>query len=180
MISTTPKIIKFCKRKNKKQSTKIRVLKYSICMVLVIFGCAATLALCVDDTPPIKTTERFLVQDAPPAPQKQFETKNDITKTIFDETGITLPDVNNENQRLIAQRDIRQLIYPIYRINKPFNAKPDDSCYVSVNKSVVSVIKCNNAVVKRFLEVAISKYEQQLSAVFENNKLKFKILLKFE
>lgn len=183
MISNKPNIIRFCKKKRKKNSVKVRVLKYTIGLALVIAACASTLYFCIDDAPPIKEVQSFTIQDAGTS-EPQIKVHEKVApvepQQVFDESSIALSDINSENQRLMAQRDIRQLIYPIYNSNKPFNARPNDSCYVLINKNKLSVFKCSNAVVKRFLSVALSKYNDQLSAVFENNKLKFKALLTFE
>ena len=177
-----PTIIKFCK-KRKQQSLKMKVLKYSAAMALVITSCSAILFFCIDNVPPTPMVENITLLDftspTKVAAQPNAPTPIDLLP-VFSEDDIGMEKIADENQRLVIQRDIRQLIYPIYNANKPFNAASNDSCYVWVDKNKITVEKCTNFVVKRYLSVVIDKYADQLSAIFPSNKLKFTILLTFE
>ena len=148
--------------------------------MLIISAFAATLSFCVKNTPPTSSTQSFEIQDQAPVKKITKKTSAVVHKIRFSEGDISLDNVDAENKRLIAQRDVRQLIYPIYNANKPFNAKTNDSCYVLIDKAKLSVDKCSNAVVKRVLSTSLSKYNNRFPAIFANNKLKFRILLTFE
>lgn len=100
---------------------------------------------------------------------------NTHSKFAVDTDSLELADINDENERLVLQRDLQKKINIFAK--KPFNLRHGDRCIITIDKKKITDKKCTNALIKRSIKLAIDKNQKEFDSLLEPNKLKAKVIV---